>query len=339
MKYYAIGIDLAKNIFQVCGVNQRLKSLFNKKVKRKEFLAFMALLEPTDVYMEACYSSHYWSRKLKEIGHNPNLIPAQHVKPFVRGNKNDHNDAVAIIEASQRPFIKFVPTKTEHQQEISSLHRIRERLVKSKTAVSNQARGLLSEFGVVFDQGQEAFCKGMKAFVSDDSYSARLRSLMADQFREYNELLVRIKAIEKELNWFIEVTPSGKILMSIPGIGIIIASAILAAIDKGQAFNNPREFAVWLGLTPQLYASGDKSKMGSITKRGDRYLRKQLIHGARAVVCHAKNKPDQLNVWACKLRENKSFNKTTVAMAHRLARLVWILLQRQELYRPQSCVH
>jgi transposase len=338
MKYYAIGIDLAKNVFQVCGVNQRLKSQFNRKVKRIDFLAFMAIQEPTDVYMEACYSSHYWARKLAEIGHNPHLIPAQHVKPFVRGNKNDHNDAVAIIEASQRPFIKFVPSKTEHQQEISSLHRIRERLVKSKTAVSNQTRGLLSEFGVIFDQGQDAFCKGMITFINNDNYSARLRSLMADQFKEYNEFLIRIKTIEKELITFIESSPSGKILMSIPGIGIIIASAILAAIDKGQAFNNPREFAVWLGLTPQQYASGDTSRMGSITKRGDRYLRKQLIHGARTVVCRAKNKPDLLNVWACKLRENKSFNKTTVAMAHRLARLVWILLQRQELYKPQLSV-
>ena len=309
MKYYAIGIDLAKNVFQVCGVNKRLNPQFNKKIKRKDFITFMAVQEPTDVYMEACYSSHYWARKLTELGHNAELIPAQHVKPFVRGNKNDHNDAVAIIEASQRPFIKFVPAKTEHQQEISSLHRIRERLVRSKGAVSNQARGLLSEFGVVFDLGQEAFCKGMKAFVSDDSYSTRLRSLMADQFKEYNELLIRIKDIEKELITFIEATPSGKILMSIPGIGVIIASAILAAIDKGQAFKNPREFAVWLGLTPRQYASGDSCKMGGITKRGNRYLRKQLIHGARTVVCHAKNKPDQLNIWACKLRENRALIK------------------------------
>lgn len=142
----------------------------------------MAILELTDVYMEACYSSHYWSIKLQELGHTVHLIPAQHVKPFVRSNKNDHNDAVAIIEASQRPFIKFVPIKSEHQQEISSLYRIRERLVKSKTALSNQARGLLSELGVVFDLGQVAFCKGMKTFIIDDSYSARLRKMMADQF-------------------------------------------------------------------------------------------------------------------------------------------------------------
>lgn len=272
------------------------------------------------------------------MGHKVYLIPAQHVKPFVRGNKNDHNDAVAIVEASQRPFIKFVPIKTEHQQEVSSLHRIRERLVKSKTAVSNQARGLLSEFGVVFDQGQKAFCKGMSAFIYDDNYSARIRSLMADQFKEYNALLDRIKTIEDELVMFIETSPSGKILMSIPGIGVIIASSILAAIDKGQAFNNPRHFAVWLGLTPQQYASGNSSKMGSITKRGDRYIRKQLIHGARTVVSHAHKKQDMLNVWACKLRKSKGFNKTAVAMAHRLARLIWILLQRQELYKPQACV-
>lgn len=151
-------------------------------------------------------------------------------------------------------------------------------------------------------------------------------------------MIIRIKAIEKELVTFLEVSPSGKILMSIPGIDVIIASAILAAIDKGQALSNPKGFAVWLRLTPRQYASGEINKMGGITKCGDRYVRKQLIHGARTVVCHAKHKQDQLNVWATKLRERNSFKQTTVAMAHRLARLVWILLQRQELYRPQPCL-
>jgi len=193
----------------------------------------MTSQEPTDVYMGACFSSHYWARKLQALGHKVYLIPAQHVKPFVRGNKNDHNNAVAIVQARQRPFIKFVPIKTEHQQEVLSLHRIRERLVKSKTAVSKQARGLLSEFGVVFDQGQKAFCEGMSSFIYDGNYSARLRSLMSEQFKEYNALIDRIKLIEEELMMFIENSASGKILMSIPGIGVIIASSILAAIDKG----------------------------------------------------------------------------------------------------------
>ena len=338
MNCNAISIDLAKNIFQVCGVNARTKTLFNKKIKRKALLKFMAGHPPTTVYMEACYSSNYWGRELQALGHTPKLIPAQHVTPFVRGNKNDHNDALAIIEASQRPHIRFVPIKTEHQQEICCLHRIRERLIQSKTAVSNQIRGLLSEFGVVFETGKAAFISGMNEFINDDAYSHRLRKMMIDQFQEYNGLLKRILSIETELSQFINSTPNGKILMSIPGIGVIIASAILGAIDKGQAFKSPREFAVWLGLTPQQHASGNVSKMGGITKRGDRYLRKQLIHGARSVVNNTRDKTDQLSVWIKKLRERKSYNQTSVATAHRLARIIWILLQRQELYVPQAVI-
>lgn len=336
MKCNVIGIDLAKTVFQTCGADKNLKPHFNKKIKRNNLIDFMLQQPPTSVVMEACYSSNYWAREIEKLGHTVKLIPAQHVKPFVRGNKNDHNDAFAIVEASQRAHIRFVPIKTEHQQEIIALHRIRERLIKNKTAVSNQARGLLSEFGVIFDAGKEAFLQGMNNFVIDLKYSFRLRTMMTSILNEYQNLLTSIKDIENELTLFVEQSPMGKILLSIPGIGLIIASALLASIDKGQAFNSPREFAVWLGLTPQQYSSGTISRMGKITKRGDRYLRKQLIHGARTVVCHAKKKTDQLNVWINQLRERKSFNKTTVAVAHRLARLVWILLQRGELYKPQA---
>ncbi|NRA59970.1 MAG: IS110 family transposase [Psychrobium sp.] len=336
MKCKLIAIDLAKSVFQVCGVNKHLTPLFNDKLSRRTFLKFMAKQPATRVFMEACYSSNYWARELVKLGHDVNLIPAQHVKPFVRGNKNDRNDAFAIAEASQRPYIRFVPIKTTHQQEIGCLHRIRERLIKQKTAISNQTRGLLSEFGVIFMPGKAEFLAGLKWFVADEKHSERLRTMMSNMLDEYQTILKRILVLEKELHQFIDLCPNGKILLSIPGIGFINASAILAAIDKGQAFHSPREFAVWLGLTPQQYASGNNSRMGGITKRGDRYLRKQLIHGARTVVCHAQKKTDRLNVWATQLRERKSFNQTVVAMAHRLARLIWILLQRQELYTPQQ---
>ncbi len=332
-----IGIDLAKNVFQVCGVNEHSKPIFNKKLKRHELMTFMIQQPPTIVAMEACYSSNYWARELQSIGHTVRLIPAQHVTPFVRGNKNDSNDALAIVEASLRPFIRFVPVKTLHQQEIASLHRIRDRLIKNKISVSNQARGLLSEFGVTFNLGKAAFIDGMTAFITDDQYSVLLRKIMAELLYEYQNLAKRIVSIEKELVLFLKESPNGKILLSIPGVGPIIASALLSTIDKGQAFNNPREFAVWLGLTPRQYASGASSYMGSITKRGDSYLRKQLVHGARTVACNAKGKNDMLHTWATQLLERKSFNKATVAIAHRLARLVWILLQRQEQYKPIQC--
>uniref|UniRef100_UPI0025CD371C IS110 family transposase n=1 Tax=uncultured Paraglaciecola sp. TaxID=1765024 RepID=UPI0025CD371C len=229
--------------------------------------------------------------------------------------------------------IRFVPVKSEHQQEISCLHRIRERLVKNKTAMSNQARGLLSEFGVVFPCGHKALLSGLSSVIDNPQYSHRLQDMVIDMLSEYNVTLKRLKSIEKQLGEFVDGSESGKILSSIPGIGVINASALLAAIDKGQAFNSPKEFAVWLGLTPKQHASGNISKMGGITKRGDRYLRKQLIHGARAFVSRAAKSTDPLALWATKLRLTKPFNKVAVAVAHRLARLIWILLTRQEHYR------
>lgn len=271
-------------------------------------------------------------REITKLGHEIKLIPAQHVTPFVRGNKNDHNDAFAIVEASQRAHIRFVPIKTEYQQEICCLHRIRERLVKNKTALSNQARGLFSEFGIVFSGGHKALTETLAQVMNDPKYSNNLQSIATDFLSEYELIVSRIKKIERQLNAFSNSCESGKILLSIPGIGPINASALLAAIDKGQAFNNPKEFAVWLGLTPKQHASGNSNKMGGITKRGDCYLRKQLVHGARALVCRAASKKDVLSTWANNLRKRKPFNQVAVAMAHRLARLVWILLNRQECY-------
>lgn len=333
MEYKTITIDLAKNVFQACGVNEHIKPQFNKKLKRNELLDFMRQQLPTVVVMEACYSSHYWGRELTKLGHDVKLIPAQHVTPFVRGNKNDHNDAFAIAEASQRAHIRFVPVKSEHQQKISCLHRIRERLVKNKTAMSNQARGLLSEFGAVFPCGQNALLNGLTSVIDNAQYSQRLQDMVKQMLSEYNTTIERLKSIKKQLDEFVDESESGKILRSIPGVGVINASALLAAIDKGQAFNNPKEFAVWLGLTPKQHASGNISKMGGITKRGDRYLRKQLVHGARALVSRAAKSTDPLSLWATKLRVTKPFNKVAVAVAHRLARLIWILLTRQEHYR------
>jgi transposase len=333
MKLKTMGIDLAKTVFQACGVNEHMKPQFNKRLKRNELLDFMRQQAPTLVVMEACYSSHYWVREMAKLGHDVKLIPAQHVTPFVRGNKNDHNDAFAITEASQRPFIRFVPIKTELQQEICCLHRIRERLGKNKVALSNQSRGLLSEFGVVFECGHKALVNGLSSVIEDTERSHRLQNMAIDMLSEYKTIVERLKGIEKQLAKFVDESESGKILLSIPGVGVINASAFLASIDKGQAFNNPREFAVWLGLTPKQHASGNISKMGGITKRGDRYLRKQLIHGTRALFSRAPKSSDPLSLWAMKLRVTKPFNKVAVAMAHRLARLIWVLLTRQEHYR------
>jgi transposase len=296
MKYKTITIDLAKNVFQVCGVNEHIKPQFNQKLKRNQLLDFMRQQAPTMVVMEACYSSHYWGHEIAKLGHDTKLIPAQHVTPFVRGNKNDHNDAFAIAEASQRDNIRFVPVKNEHQQEISCLHRIRERLSKNKVALSNQSLGLLSEFGVVFPTGHKALLSGLTSVIDNPQYSQRLQDMVKDMLSEYKTTIKRLKGIQKQLDEFVDESESGKILLSIPGIGVMNASALLVAIDKGQAFNSPKEFDVWLGLTPKQHASGNMSKMGGITKRGDRYLRKQLLHVARSVVSRAAQKKDPLSL-------------------------------------------
>jgi transposase len=231
----------------------------------------------------------------------------------VRGNKNDHNDAFAIAEASQRANIRFVPVKSEHQQEIFCLHRIRIRLIKNRTALSNQSRGLLSEFGVVFPCGHKALLGGLNSVITNPQYSHRLQNLVIDMLIEYKTTLKRLKRVEQQLRIFVEDSESGRILIGIPGIGIINATAFLASIDKGQAFNRQKKFAVWLGLTPKQQASCNISKMGGITKRDDRYTRKRSIHGSRAFVSRTAKSTDPLSLWATKLRITKLFDKSHIA--------------------------
>ena len=335
MKVNTISIDLAKNIFQVMGFSSTGKIMFNKRLNRLQLSEFMQMQPKCRVVMEACYSSHYWGRTFESMGHTVDLIPAQHVTPFVRGNKNDSNDTLAIFEASSRAFIRFVPIKTIAQQEVLILHRLRERLLSSRIATSNQLRGLLTDFGIIFPLGQKGFTEMLIDLCSDESLSGTLKWLVNDVYREYQSLNARIKEIEKQLKTDVENHPLGKILLSIPGIGYLNASAFIASIGNGQAFATAKEFAVWLGITPKQFASGNKSVMTGISKRGDGYLRKMLIHGARAVINHAGKKQDALNQWVCQLRERKSFNCTAVATAHKLARIMWTLLQKKCYYTPQ----
>ena len=288
MKVSTISIDLAKNVFQLMGFTEANKGVFNKRLNRAQLKHFMQMHPPCRVVMEACYSSHYWGRFFESIGHTVHLIPAQHVTPFVRGNKNDSNDTLAIFEASKRPFIRFVPIKTQTQQETLMLHRLRERLLKTRTAVTNQLRGLLADIGLVFPLGMSAFNEGMQALSLDTTLSVSVQWLVNDVYQEFKTLNLRIKAIERKLKTDIEANPLGQILLSIPGIGYLNASAFIASIGSGQAFSSARDFAVWLGITPKQFASGNKSVMGGISKRGDQYLRKQLIHGARAIIVHAR---------------------------------------------------
>jgi len=331
-----ISVDLAKSVFQVCGLNHH-KVQFNKALRRSQLLAFFAQQEPTQVVMEACYSSHYWAREFSKLGHQVRLIPAQHVKPFVRGNKNDRNDALAIAEASLRPNIRCVPVKTIEQQDLQSLHRIREQKVSQRTRLINQTRGLLSEYGIIAPQGIKSF----RALLSDDALASShsLTPLLTDELRciqqEYDWLTERITQLNKQLAQIASQHPIASRLISIPGIGCTIATALVSAIGNGHQFDKARQLSVWLGVTPSQHASGLQSRLGGITKRGNRYLRKQVIHGARAILARKNPKEDPMLLWAKNLAERKGTNKAAVALANRMMRVVWALLKTGEVYSPQ----
>lgn len=337
-KIKLIAIDLAKNVFQVCGMTGTHKVEFNKTLKRGELAQFMAQQPPVTVAMEACYSSHYWGRTFMAMGHTVRLLPAQFVKPFVRGNKSDRNDAVAIAEAAFRPNITPVPVKTLDQQDVQVLHRLRDRYVARRTGLINQARGLLSEYGIVAPQGLKAFAQLLREVAAPGSHhlSDLVRPEFAQMMDEYCWLSDRIDDLNEKLSRYASNNDACKILLSIPGIGVVNATALYSAIGRGQQFNSARELAVWLGLTPRQSSSGESFNSGGITKRGNRYLRKQLVHGARAYLSRVRSKDDALSRWALRLIERRGVQKACVAMAARMARLAWTLLHKNEDYRAAA---
>ncbi len=325
-----IAIDLAKSVFQVCVLDPHNSVLLNKQLSRSSLSKFLVQQEPSTIVMEACYSSHYWGRVCQELGHEPKLIPAQHVKPFLRGNKNDANDALAIAEASRRPKLRFVPVKTCQQQDLQSLHRLRERLTDSRRKLSNQTRGLLSEYGIVFPKGYGPFKKALPTALDNPLLSSVFKEQLQLIYQEFDQTSVRLLNLNKQIGAMAKQSPECQLLMSIPGIGPIIATAMLSSVDVKNHFQSAREFAVWLGLTPKQSSSGNRSIMLGITKRGDRYLRKQLIHGARAAMRTCRGRDDRLSLWVNDLIARRGLNKACVALAHKMARLCWILLQRNE---------
>ncbi len=333
-----IAIDVAKNVFQLCELDAHRKVTRNEPVQRGRLLQTLAKQPPSIVAMEACYSSHYWAREFAAMGHDVRLVPAQHVKPFVRGNKNDANDALAIAEASQRPNLRCVPVKSLAQQDMQALHRIRMRLVRQRIQLMNQTRGVLSDYGVVMPQGIPSFRRTMVELQGDAGkhLTPFMRTQIVEIDAEFRTRSDRLGQLEKQMHALATSHPLCKLLLTMPGIGPVNATAIVSAIGRGDQFEHPRDFAVWLGLTPSQYASGDKSFQGKITKRGDRYLRSQLVHGARAVIYKAHRHHDPLRRWTQQLVERVGVNKAAVAVAARLARTAWIMLQRGKPYRASA---
>ncbi len=334
MKITTVGIDLAKNVFQIHAVDERGKVVVKKQLRRNQVIPFFSNLEPCLVGMEACGGAHYWARKLELLGHTAKLMAPQFVKPYVKTNKNDAADAEAICEAVGRPSMRFVSIKNGEQQALLSVHRARQGFVKSRTAQANQIRGLLAEYGILIPQGIRHISKRLPEILEDgeNDLPGVFRQLLQRLSEHLKELGRQVDELEAQIQiWHRENLASQK-LAQIPGIGPITASALVATIGNAKCFKNGRQLAAWMGLVPRQHSSGGKPTLLGISKRGDAYLRTLLIHGTRSVIRAAENKPNHEESWLGQLIERRSKNVAAVALANKNARTVWALLAHDRNY-------
>lgn len=331
----AIGIDLSKSVFQIHGVDERGKAVLRKQLKRKDVLAYFANLPFCLVGMEACGSAHYWARKLTELGHTVRLMAPQFVKPYVKTNKSDGNDAEAICEAVTRPNMRFVAVKTGDQQAVLSLHRARQGFVKARTAQGNQIRGLLAEFGIVIPKGIGHIPKRLPEILEDgeNDLPGVMRGLLDRLGENLRQMDKQVKDLERQITLWHRDNEQSRKLEAIAGIGPITASAFVATLGDATSFQNARQVPAWLGMVPRQDSTGGKVKLGRISKRGDVYLRTMLIHGARAMIAHAENKPEQADPWLKSLLARRNKNVAAVALAAKNARIAWALLANERRYQ------
>jgi transposase len=325
-----VGVDTAKSVFQVYTVEQETGEVINKPIKRAQFLQWFANRAPCLVGMEACGGSQHWARKLQELGHEVKLMSGKMVKAFVCGNKNDAADARAIYMAAQQPEVKPVAVKSEGQQAVLAMHRIRQQLVKVRTAQVNELRGLLGEYGEVFGLGRKAFDAGMKPALERlaERLPVPLIDTLRDQWNELARLDERITRIEAALRAWMREDRGARAIAEIPGVGLLTATAAVAAMGDAKAFRSGREFAAWIGLVPGQTGSGGKVRLLGMSKRGDTYLRTLLIHGARAVLQHAKAP----GPWLQQLSQRRPPNVVIVALANKMARTIWAVLAHARVY-------
>jgi transposase len=340
MKVTLIGIDLAKNIFQVCGVNQAGRQVFNKAIKRARLSEFLIQYAGIPIAMEACSGSNHWGRTFAAAGHEVKLIPPQHVKPFVKGNKNDRNDAFAICEAAGRPQLKTVQPRTLEQTDLMVVHRIRERRVVARTALINQMRGLLAEYGIVLAQGKSILREALPALleVADNGLTGVAREQFQYLLAEWQAHDAGIAQQEKTIKERSRACAGSMRLLGIKGVGEITATALVAYAGNGTGYQNGRHFSASLGLVPSEHSSGGKQRLGGITKRGNGYLRHCLIQGAWSVLRYADTSQDRLSVWARKVVARRGKHKAAIAVANKLARIAWTLLYYQRDYNPHTVV-
>ena len=337
MQATTIGLDIAKQLFFAVGKDSRGRQVWRKRLRRAQVLAFFAQQAPCLVGLEAGGGAQYWARQLQAHGHAVKVMAPRHVKAFRRGQKNDYNDAGAIGEAAGQPAVRGVPLKSAAQQDLQALHRVRDGLVRQRTAVVNRVRGLLAEQGIVLAAGIGRFRRLLPALVEEQAtpaLSAVVRRLVGREYERVRALDGDIKDLERELVAASQADAAGQRLQAVPGLGPIGTTALLGAVGDGRAFRSGRELAAWLGLVPRQHTTGGKPRLYGITKRGDKRLRALLIHGARAVVRHATGKADSLSCWIRAVQARRGTNVATVALANKLARIAWVVLARAEPYAP-----
>jgi transposase len=330
-----VGLDLAKNVFQIHAVDTNGNVVLRKQLTRSKLLEFFSQLPPCIVGMEACSGAHHFARTLGALGHTTRLMAGQFVRPYRKNEKNDKNDAEAICEAVGRPNMRFVPVKSLEQQAVLTLHRVRQLRVAERTALVNQTRGLLAEYGIVVAQGIARLRRELPRILEDaDNHLPDMaRHLFADLQLRLIELDRHIADYDQRIEqWAIHSEPSQR-LMKLDGVGVLTATAIVASVHDARHFKNSRQFAAWLGLTPRQHSSGGKARLGSISKRGDVYLRTLLIHGSRSLLLRTAHRTDAKSRWAEGLKARSCHNVAAVALAAKHARIIWAMLARNESYR------
>lgn len=337
MRITTIGLDLAKSVFQVHGVDEAGATVVTKRLHRKQMLPFFSKLPPCLIGVEACATAHHWARTLAAMGHEVRLMPPSYVKGYVKRGKSDALDAEAICEAVSRPTMRFVPVKTVEQQGILMAHRTRSLLVRQRTMAANALRAHLAELGLVANPGVANLARLAEQALADEAalppYARAALSIMVRQIMALTE---EIGALDRQLMEWHAASESSRRLAAIPGVGIVTATAVAATVTDAEQFTSGRQFAAWLGLTPRQHSTGGRTQLGGISKQGDRYLRRLLVVGATAVMRHNKDKTTPMANWIRKLLEKKPFRLVSVALANKLARIAWVVLTRKETYRPQQ---
>lgn len=334
-----LGIDLAKNTFQFHGINQHGKVVMRQAVKRRQVLAKLAKMEPCTIGLEACMSAHYWHREISRLGHQVLLMPPALVKAYRQGDKNDSHDAEAICEAVQRPTMRFVKPKTAGQQAVLHAHQSRRLLVKQRVALTNHIRGLLHEYGISLPIGAKIITQRLPEIVedADNGLPGLTRQVLFELKRQLDEIQAAIAALERELKRWHKENAASQRLETIPGVGWLTATVLVATIGDVGNFKQGRQLAAYLGLVPRQHSSGGKNRLLGINKRGDAYVRSLLVHGARAVIRHIKLRCQSGrasgNEWAASLLMRKHTNTVTVALANKMARTAWALLAHEQDYR------